>query len=307
MDIRLKFHDFWPNFNKEENVWTWLLRQKNNVVIVEENPNLVITMAGSKPYPNVYTIYYSNEPFFPNVSANNYADHYLSNFFLDIPNHTRFPSYYMYVYEFIRAGLIPDLSFFTKTNREVPIKNNFCAFVTRSFGGKRGDFFNRLNEYKKVDTNCGPTSSFTLPFDNTSFSSSKPKIDFIRDYKFVISFENNWRGTYPCFPNANVVDGLLTDMGGLISEKLVEPFIGGSLPIYWGSEMVSKEFNSKTFLNYYDFENEDALIAKIIELDNNDDLYKSYFNQAIISEAQNDVLTLDYMVNLMEYIIKNIK
>lgn len=303
MDIRLHFNSFWGGFDKENNVWVWLLRQNNNVVLDDTNPNLVITMGGpTKPFPNVYTIYYSNEPYLPNPC--NFADHYLSNFFIENENHTRFPSYYMYVYEFIRSGLIKDLSFFYSNNRVIPTKTSFCSFVSGSLMGKRGEFFKKLNKYKHVETNLPPYNDFNIPFDNTSFTSSRPKIDFIKKYKFNLSFENNYRGNYPCFPNAQLNNGYLLDMGGLISEKLVEPFISGTIPIYWGSNMVSDEFNSSSFLNYYDFKNEDELIEKIIELDNNDSLYNTYFKESI---TKTDNLNLDYMVNLMENAIKKMR
>ncbi len=305
MDIRLHFDNFWAGFDKNDNVWVWILKQKHNVILDSITPNLVITMSLKRPINGVYTIYYSNEPFVPSINTNN-ADHFLSNFFIDSPNHTRFPSYYMYIHEFIKCGLINDLDFFDSTDRIIPVKTNFCSFVSRSLNGKRGEFFNKLNEYKHVETNVTPYRDFSIPFDSSTFSSTKPKIEFIKKYKFNIAFENNFRGTHPCFPNAVLNNGYLVDMGGLISEKLIEPFISGTLPIYWGSKMVGDEFNSNTFINYYDFDNEDDLINKIIELDKNDDLYNSYFKNKIKSDVNGSVLNLDYLINMFDSIVKNI-
>jgi hypothetical protein len=309
MDIRLYFHEFWGDFNKNDNIWLWLLRQNHNVILDDINPNLVITMGtGHKPFPNAYTIYYCNEPYFPNLDdLDTIANHFLSNFYIDIPNHTRFPSYYMYIHEFIRTGLISDLSFFKQNNRKIPIKTHFCCFVSKSLNGKRGDFFHKLSKYKQVDTNVLPYGHFNVPYDNSSFNSSKPKIEFIKKYKFNIAFENNYRGGYQCWPNAILNNGYLVDMGGLISEKLIEPFISGTIPIYWGSKMVSNEFNPNTFLNYYDFDSEDKLIEKIIELDNDDNKYNDYFKEPISTTNQANVLDFDYIISLLDNIIKNIK
>ena len=33
MDIRLNFNSFWGGFDKENNVWVWLLRQNHNVIL----------------------------------------------------------------------------------------------------------------------------------------------------------------------------------------------------------------------------------------------------------------------------------
>jgi len=51
-----------------------------------------------------------------------------------------------------------------------------------------------------------------------------------------------------------------------------------------GNPLIQREFNSKSFLNYFDFQDEDALIERIIELDESDALYRQcmaepYFHQ----------------------------
>ncbi len=302
MDIRLHFCDFWSGFDTENNVWTWLLRHNHNVVIDNVNPNVVISMRLVRPFPNVFTIYVSNEPFFP-VPSSTIADHFIGNFYLDYPNYTRFPSYYMYLYWFMKAGIINGFDFFKEINRNIPEKTHFCSYVSKSIGGKRGRFFHRLNEYKKVDTNVHPYNDFQIPFDNSSFTSSLPKIEFIKKYKFNLAFENNFRGYHPSFPNARVENGELLDLNGMTTEKLIEPLAAGVIPIYWGNSKVGQEFNSKTYLNYYDFENEDEFIDKIIELDNNDELYKSYFKDSITTNEQDDVFNLEYMLNIFENIL----
>jgi len=306
MDIRLHFDSFWDSFDVNDNIWIWILRQKHNVIIDSLNPNLVFTTDINAKYPNAIKVYYSNEPYYPEqLTINtNLVDFSMSNFFIDLNTHIRFPSYYMYIYEFIRTNLIEGFSFFEKENRDIPIKTDFCCFVSRTLMGKRGNFFNKLNKYKKIHTNVAPHNDFSIPFDNSSFSSSKPKIEFIKKYKFNIAFENDFRGNHLCFPGANVVDGFLTDMSGLISEKLVEPFVSGTIPIYWGSKIVSQEFNSKTFLSYYDFKNENDLIDKIIELDKNDNLYNSYFKEKILN---NHMLNISYIMNLFDDITNKIK
>ena len=81
-------------------------------------------------------------------------------------------------------------------------------------------------------------------------------MDFIKDYKFVISFENS---SYP----------------GYTTEKLIEPMLAGSTPIYWGNCEIGKDFNAKSFVNTNDFATYQEAIDHIIELDNNDEKYKA--------------------------------
>jgi hypothetical protein len=44
-----------------------------------------------------------------------------------------------------------------------------------------------------------------------------------------------------------------------------------SLPIYWGNPLVHLDFDTRSFLNHAEFESDEALIEKIIELDRDDD------------------------------------
>ena len=304
MNIRLHFDGFWNGFTPHDNLFVWVLSQKHNVVIDDINPNLVFTL-DRKKFKNAFTIYYNGgEPYYP-IPNGDIGDYFIGSFYLDYPNYTRFSHYYLYLYEFVKNGVIPNLDFFNMEDRIIPTKTKFCSLVSRSMHGKRGRFLEKLNTYKKVETNAPPFYDFNIPFDTTSLNSSLPKINFIKDYKFNISFENNYRANYPSYPNAIIENGELLNMNGLINEKLVEPFVAGVIPIYWGSDRVHEEFNTNTFLNYYDFNNEDDLISRIIELDQNDDLYNSYFKQPI--SGVNDVLTLEHLVEMFENIIKNIK
>ena len=59
-----------------------------------------------------------------------------------------------------------------------------------------------------------------LHFDLESVSN---KMDFIKDYKFVISFENS-------------------SNPGYTTEKLIEPMLVNSIPIYWGNTEVGARY-----------------------------------------------------------------
>lgn len=66
---------------------------------------------------------------------------------------------------------------------------------------------------------------------------------------------------------------------GYTTEKLVQPMLVYSLPIYWGNPFIDEDFNTHSFLSYYNFDFEDELIEKIVELDRNNDLYLEYLRQ----------------------------
>lgn len=51
-----------------------------------------------------------------------------------------------------------------------------------------------------------------------------------------------------------------------------------SMPIYWGNPRIDLEFNTKSFINWYDFKSEDDIIDYIIELDKDDSKYLEKLN-----------------------------
>ena len=46
-----------------------------------------------------------------------------------------------------------------------------------------------------------------------------------------------------------------------------------SIPIYWGSDLVNQDFNSESFINARNYENDEELIDGILDLENNKELY----------------------------------
>ena len=95
----------------------------------------------------------------------------------------------------------------------------------------------------------------------------KSKIDFIKDYKFTIAFENN-------------------SYIGYTTEKLLHAVIARSVPIYWGNPVVDRDYNKAAFIDCTGYEDDiDAVIEKIIELDNDDEKYLAMLNSEPMSES----------------------
>ncbi len=110
------------------------------------------------------------------------------------------------------------------------------------------------------------TNAWIQAAENSTISAARfpaiprGKIEFLRQYKFNIAFENRF-------------------LPGYTTEKIYEPMMARCMPIYWGNPLIHEEFNPKSFLNRPDFANEDALIEKIIELDKDDAKYLEYLRQ----------------------------
>jgi hypothetical protein len=111
-----------------------------------------------------------------------------------------------------------------------------------------------------------------------------PKLEFLRPYKFNIAFEN-------------------TSIPDYTTEKIVDAMRARVLPIYWGNPRIATEFNPKSFLNYFDFPGEDALIDKIIELDQDDAKYLEYLRQPYFHNNQpNEFFSRERLLNQFEKI-----
>ncbi len=78
--------------------------------------------------------------------------------------------------------------------------------------------------------------------------------DVFRDYKFVICFENSIAEDY-------------------ITEELPNVMLGGSIGIHYGAPNVGEYFNPKSFINYADYDDYQAVIDRIIALDKDDEQY----------------------------------
>lgn len=136
--------------------------------------------------------------------------------------------------------------------------NRFCNFIYSNENAKeRIDFFHLLNQYKHVDSGGKVL--------NNIGGRVKDKLEMVSKSKFTIAFENE---SHP----------------GYATEKIIEPLIQGSIPIYWGDPTITKDFNPECLINVHDFNSFEEVVERVIEIDNNDDLWKSYIKAPIFKD-----------------------
>ncbi|MFN4857159.1 MAG: glycosyltransferase family 10 domain-containing protein [Pseudanabaena sp.] len=126
-------------------------------------------------------------------------------------------------------------------------KTKFCNFVYSNPVPLRERFFQSLSKYKPVDA---PGKSMN---NMTSFDANKQgdiwqrKQNFLTEYKFTIAFENY---SYP----------------GYNTEKILDPMIVNSLPIYLGNPYINRHFNPKSFINAHEYiETNNSWIINFLE------------------------------------------
>jgi alpha(1,3/1,4) fucosyltransferase len=245
--VRLAFSDFHSGFNPRDNYFVHLLGQKHDVELSDQPDVLIYSCYGSREEFRRYRclrIFYTSENQRPNFADCDYAFTFDYN---DHPRHYRLPLYPLYfdVQQLVKRPQNP--------RQILAEKTRFCNFVySNRYCRFRNAFFHQLSKYKHVD-------SGGRLFNNMG-GNVKDKLAFIRPYKFTIAFENS---SYP----------------GYTTEKIAEPMLVNSLPIYWGNPLVHRDFNPVSFINYFDYGSPEALIERIIEVDRNDELYCQYLSQ----------------------------
>ncbi|MFP6188867.1 glycosyltransferase family 10 domain-containing protein [Helicobacter pylori] len=249
----------------KKNVLYFILSQRYTITL-HQNPNkpsdLVFgSSLGSArkilSYQNTKRVFYTGENEVPNFNLFDYAIGFDE---LDFNNrYLRMPLYYAnlhYEAELVNDTtspykLQPDSLYTLKkpthhfkenhpnlcavvNNESDPLKRGFASFVASNPNApKRNAFYDTLNSIEPV-TGGGAVK-------NTLGYNVKNKSEFLSQYKFNLCFENS--------------QGY-----GYVTEKIIDAYFSHTIPIYWGSPSVAKDFNPKSFVNVHDFKNFDEAI-----------------------------------------------
>lgn len=139
-----------------------------------------------------------------------------------------------------------------------PIRTKFCAGIISNTGwtdGFRRLFYKELNKYKEIDMGGLYHNNVGGPVRN--------KITFLTKYKFSIAMEN-------------------TKADGYITEKVIDAFIAGNIPIYYGDYMIEEYINPKSYILIKGEEDMMEKIEYIKKIDNDDKLYKSILKEKVL-------------------------
>ena len=139
-----------------------------------------------------------------------------------------------------------------------PIREKFCAAVISNSGwtdGFRRLFYKELNKYKEIEMGGY--------YHNNVGGPVRDKKKFLRKYKFSIAMEN-------------------TKSDGYISEKIIDAFLAGNIPIYYGDYMVEEYINPKAFILIKGEKDMMEKIEYIKKIDNDDELYRSFLREKVL-------------------------
>ena len=192
------------------------------------------------------------------------GEHPTTNNFLILPAMSLHMNYYNF-----------NTSEFIIPRKYVTTQSKFCLFsVSNGNAQDRIKFYNELTKYKKVDS-CGKFMN-NLGYNCPGNFASKEYHDFISQYKFMICFENK-------------------SMKNYLTEKLINAYKYGTIPIYWGCPNLEDYVNMDAILylkSGYTDDDIKALIKEIEILDKDPELYKKkyesvFFKNGVVPDSFN--------------------
>lgn len=261
--VKINYAGVSEDFNKKGNLIYDILVNQGYDVQISEDPDYIIC---DTIYPGTYDycahpqirIQYSGENYIPDLNLIDYA---ISPYPLTLGDrHFQLPAcvwpreHWMDVAKRDRSGI---------TMEFVKSKEYFANFISshESEYNIRGDFFKKLNEYKRVE--APGTYLNNMPDGKSVNWLNDSKTEFQRKCKFTLCFES-------------------TCHYGFVTEKIMEAFYADTIPVYFGSPTVTEIFNKDAFVNCGDFDTFDAAIERIRELDQDDAQYLQMLRQPIL-------------------------
>ena len=156
-------------------------------------------------------------------------------------------------------------------------KTKFCAYMYSQDVPYRVKLYNDINKYKKVDalgkscSNKHITNTDRFIY-NENETYNDLAVEKYAEYKFVLAFENG------------IIDGYVT-------EKLINPILAGSIPIYAGPSDIFEIFNKDRIIYINDFNTIDDLVKRLSQIDSDDKLYDNIISKPILNK--NSYITFD--------------
>ena len=269
--IRIAFVDWWEGFDKNNNFITDALKQIIEYEIVdvekvnEENIDFLFCSIMSKDFLNFDCprIVFTGENYIPDFNLYDYG---IGFEYLHLDDrYIRYPLYIAYYKDACNKMLKK------KNQTSDAFNRDFCSMVVSN--GVDADIyrdilFERLSNYKRVSSGGKFKNNIGVP------TGVKNKEEFLKKYKFNIACEN-------------------VSHKGYCTEKIVEAFAAGTIPIYWGDTSVEKHFNPKAFINCNSFETIEDVIDYIKQIDTDEEAYMNMLNQPAVLDVERQFTALN--------------
>lgn len=262
MVLKIKYVDFWENFDPQNNSFQEIIEKMGYKIELSDNPDYLFSSVFGhenldKKYDNCVKIFFTGENICPDFNLYDYG---IGFDYLDFGDrYLRYPLYYVYPKKLWESFVSKHIS----PQEKLAKKSGFCSFVYSNGNADpiRERFFQELSKYKKVNSGGRYLNNIGLS------EGVKDKIEFESQHKFSIAFENS---SHP----------------GYTTEKLIQSFAAGTIPIYWGDPRVKEVFDPESFIFVNDYRSLNAVVDKIKEIDRNDELYLKYLGTPALLDPE---------------------
>lgn len=277
--IKIKYVGFWNDVDETlHKQHLFRILEKNYNIEFSDDPDYVICCVFGKPYDycnyDCVRIMYVGENYIPDF---NLVDYGISNYPLSFQDRAFYFPFCIDEFGHCQSLEFKDRNYPDSILKDKPYFANFIA-GHESEGKIRGNFFKKLCEYKRVES-CG-TYLNNMPDGQTVQWHNDSKRQFQSKCKFTLCFES-------------------TKHEGFVTEKIVDAFYADTIPVYYGSDNVKDIFNEKAFINCADYPDYESVLAKIKELDEDDEKYLEMLRQPIF---KNPSFPSDSLKKLEEYV-----
>lgn len=260
---------------KDNNFFPQEIRDKYDFILNKKNPDFVFcscffkTLGEFTKYNNSVKIFFSGE----NVSP----DFIFFDYWVGFDEISFSDRYFQLPFCFWESEYIEDKNVEIKDRKEY-----FCDFIYSHDDNnhRREMLFRKISKYKQV-------SSFGSFLNNTGIYVKKNnKSEIQSKCKFSLIIES-------------------CDTDGFLTEKLIHAIKAGTIPIFFGTNKVTKYFNDRRFINSNNFNSLDEVIEEIKRIDNDEEVYNQIVNENIYADGFNyNQLRLNY-IKFLEHIFDN--
>lgn len=255
--IKIKFVDFWSNFDKFNNFVVKILSSIYEIEYSENPEYLFYSAFGNEhwKYGDKIKIFITGENLCPDFNVCDYGIGF---------EHMDYGDRYLRYPEYLFDEYLND--YFLMRKKHINVEDSvadrsFCSYVYSN--GKasnvRDVFFRELGKYKKID------SGGRWLNNQIDREPVVDKLEFLSKHKFDIAMENS----------SHI---------GYTTEKILQAFSAGTIPIYWGNPEVECDFNKNAMINIQDYDDIETAIRRVTELDNDPKAYLKMLQEPAVTE-----------------------
>jgi hypothetical protein len=280
--LKIWFADFWPEW-KDEDFISPILKNHFEVVLDKEHPDVLFHSIFNKmveaPKYKCKKVLILAENWRPSQFQTNYSisfdPHSTTNY--------RLPLWQVYIL------LKPELRerLYNRLNRKEEQFEQWCAFtVSNPSNFMRNSAFQQLSQYKSIKSygRC-LTNDFALQkaSEGRYWRDAKDEFFLKRPHKFMMAYENTpYR--YYC------------------TEKLMDAFLAGAMPIYCGDPRVGEDWNKGAFIDVTRGRFPDV----VQKMDQNPERFKAFYEEPVFTDEQKHSLEWN-LSNFEEWLVEIVK